>query len=243
MKLATTCAAVLALLVAGSARQSSGQERPERLPLVLGKLELRNVRAKAVTYRGRAAMRIADAGGNAESLAIIRGSSFRDGTIDLDVSGDTAPDAPTFMRGFVGVAFRVSTDGSRFECFYLRPKNARSEDQLQRNHSVQYVSIPGFDWQMLRTMTPGRYEAYADLVPGQWTHVRIWVEGPRARLYVSGAEQPVLVVNDLKQPVAAGSIGLWVGPGTIAHFSGLKVTARDADTPRARALKPESPGR
>jgi hypothetical protein len=54
--------------------------------------------------------------------------------------------------------------------------------------------------------------------------VKIQVAGSRARLYVNGAEQPVLIVNDLKQPSAKGSIALWVGRGTIAHFSDLKVT-------------------
>ena len=63
-----------------------------------------------------------------------------------------------------------------------------------------------------------------DLVPGQWTQVKIQAAGSRARLYVNRAEQPVLVVNDLKQPSASGAIALWVGVGTIAHFAELKVT-------------------
>jgi hypothetical protein len=227
MKLKMTCAVVLALLVGPSIRQLSGQERPETLKLAVNRLELKNVKAEPVTYRGRAAIRITEAGanaGNSEGLAIIRGTSFRDGTIELDMSGDTAPNAPAFMRGFVGIAFRVSADGSHFECFYLRPKNGRSEDQLRRNHSVQYISIPGFDWHKLRTASPGKYESYTDLVPGQWTHVKVWVKGQRARLYVGGSKQPVLVVNDLKQPAASGAIALWIGPGTIAHFSKLRVT-------------------
>lgn len=227
MKLKMTLAVVLVLLVGPLIMQLSAQERPETLRLTVNRLELRNVKAEPVTYRGRAAMRVTEAGanaGNAETLAIIRGTSFRDGTIELDMSGDTAPNAPAFMRGFVGIAFHVSADGSHFECFYLRPKNGRSDDQLQRNHSVQYVSIPGFDWQKLRTMTPGKYESYVDLVPGQWTHVKIRVKGQRAWLYVGGAKQPVLVVNDLKQPAASGGIALWIGPGTIAYFSDLKIT-------------------
>lgn len=140
------------------------------------------------------------------------------------MSGNTAPNAPAFMRGFVGLAFRVTGGGSHLECFYLRPKNGRSENQLQRNHSVQYMSIPGFGWQKLRSKSPGEYESYADLVPGKWTHVKIWVEGPLARLYVGEAKEPVLVVNDLKQPIATGSIALWVGPGTTAYFSDLEIT-------------------
>jgi hypothetical protein len=234
MKSKKTYVIVLTLLVGLSARQSRGQEAPGILRLALGRLELHKVEAEPATYRGRAGMRITATGtdvGAVGGLAIVRGSSFQDGTIEVNLSGDTAPKAPFYMRGFVGIAFRASADGSHFECFYLRPKNGRSEYQVQRNHSVQYISIPGFGYQTLRSESPGDYESYADLVPGQWTHVKIWVEGPLARLYLNGAKQPVLVVNGLKQPITAGSVALWVGPGTVAYFSDLEVT-------RAKAAKP-----
>lgn len=217
----------LTVLLASSQAQSAGQAGQNAVGIALNKLELQNVKAEAVTYLGRGAVRITDAGpeglDDAGRLAVVPGSSFQDGTIEVNLSGDTAPDARPEFRGFVGIAFRVSADRTHFECFYLRPKNGRSEDQLQRNHSVQYVSMPGFPWHKLRSENPGKYESYADLVAGQWTQVKIQVAGSRARLYVNGAEQPVLIVNDLKQPSTKGSIALWVGPGTIAHFSELKV--------------------
>lgn len=191
------------------------------------KLELHNVKADLVTYRGVAAVRIVDAAasdaGDAGRLAGVRGASFQDGTIEVSLAGDTAADAPLQSRGFVGIAFRV-TDESHFECFYIRPKNGRSEDQLQRNHSTQYISVPGFPWEKLRSETPGKYESYVDLLPGEWTKIKIHVAGQSAKLFVNGAEQPALIVNDLKQPLAKGGIALWVGPGTIAHFADLKIT-------------------
>jgi len=214
----------------GSAAGVGGQNRPkaETLALALAKLELHNVKAESVTYRGRGATRVTDTGaeglGDAGRLAIVPGSALQDGTIEVNLTGDTAPDAPAGFRGFVGIAFRLTADRSHFECFYLRPKNGRSEDQLQRNHSAQYISIPGFPWDKLRAETPGKYESYVDLAPGEWTRVRIQVAGTRARLFVNGAEQPTLVVNDLKQPLVSGAIALWVGPGTIAHFSELKIS-------------------
>lgn len=218
--------ALTAILVSPQA-QSAGQGQQKGAALALDKLELHNVKAEPVTYLGRAAMRIVDAGpeglDDAGRFAIVPGSSFQDGTIVVNVSGDTGPEARPELRGFVGIAFRVAADKSHFECFYLRPKNGRSEDQLQRNHSVQYISMPGFPWEKLRSETPGKYESYSDLIPGRWAEVKIQVLGSRARLYVNGGEQPVLIVNDLKQPSASGSIALWVGPGTIAHFSDLKV--------------------
>jgi hypothetical protein len=227
MKSESTYALTLAVLLISSWGQSGGQERQKPATLALDKLELHNVKVEPVTYLGRRAMRVSDAGAqdvdDAGRFAVVPGSSFQDGTIEVSLSGDTYPDAPAGARGFVGIAFRISADRSHFECFYLRPKNGRAEDQLQRNHSVQYISIPGFGWEKLRTDTPGKYESYADLIPGQWTQVKIQVAGSHARLYVNGAEQPALIVNDLKQSPVSGAIALWVGPGTISHFADLKV--------------------
>jgi hypothetical protein len=195
--------------------------------LSVDRLELHSVKAEAVTWRGRAAVRVTDAAGDqgdeVSPIAIVRGSAFEDGTIEVALTGDTAPDAPVNLRGFVGVAFRVVGGGSQYECIYLRPKNGRSEDQLQRNHSAQYISVPGFPWNKLRSEHPGEYESYVDLVPGEWTRVKIQVAGSKARLYVNGADQPTLIVNDLKQKPVEGQVALWLGPGTIAHFAELKV--------------------
>jgi hypothetical protein len=54
--------------------------------------------------------------------------------------------------------------------------------------------------------------------------VKIEVRGDKARLYVHDEPQPVLVVNDLKHGQSAGQIALWVGTGTVAHFSNLRVS-------------------
>lgn len=228
MRSGSKCAFALCVFLIGLAALVCGQERQKAETLSLEKLELHNVKAESVTYRGRAATRVTDAGAekldDADRLAIVPGSALQDGTIEVNLTGDTAPDAPAGFRGFVGIAFRVTADRSHFECFYLRPKNGRSEDQLQRNHSAQYISVPGFPWDKLRAETPGKYESYVDLAAGEWTQVRIQVTGTRARLFVNGAEQPTLVVNDLKQPPVSGAVALWVGPGTIAHFSELKIS-------------------
>jgi Concanavalin A-like lectin/glucanases superfamily len=79
----------------------------------------------------------------------------------------------------------------------------------------------------LRTESPGKYESYVDLVPGQWAHVKITVAGTTAQLYVNGSDQPTLMVNDLKQPSAKGAIALWTGPGTLAHFQPAECTSSE----------------
>lgn len=191
-------------------------------------LQLVNVSAEPVTHAGQPGLRVTRADGytGGGTLVLIPGSHFKNGTIELELAGEPAPGAAASMRGFVGVAFRVDPhDVDRYECFYLRPTNGRADNQLQRNHSAQYVSHPEFPWQRLRAESPGEYETYVDLVPGAWTRVRIEVHGSSARLYVHGAEQPTLVVSDLKHDDSAGLVALWLHSSTLAHFRGLRITA------------------
>ena len=190
-------------------------------------ITLHNVAVAPVQHDGRDGLLVTEPPGTEDhredKLAVLPDSLFRDGTIEVDVAGRPAAGAQEAARGFVGVAFRVAPGVESFECFYIRPTNGRADDQLRRNHSTQYISFPDHPWHKLREEMPGLYESYADMVPGEWTRLRITVEGERARLYVGGAEQPALIVNDLKLGEREGTIGLWIGPGTEGFFSDLRV--------------------
>jgi hypothetical protein len=214
---------VLALSGAASLFAQSPASRKE-LPLTsLEGLEPRGVEPSVVDYRGRRAVRLVEApGAKGDPIAFVKGVDFGDGTIELELAGSPRSGAPETARGFVGVAFHVQADG-RLECFYIRPTNGRADDQLRRNHSTQYVSHPEFPWPRLRKEQPGVYESYVDLEAGAWTPIKIVVSGVKARLYVHGAEQPSLIVNDLKLGATRGGVALWVGDGTEAHFSKLAV--------------------
>jgi hypothetical protein len=187
-----------------------------------------NVKIEHVTFKGRKALRVSDAApaglGDEGRLVVLSKTDFQDGVIEVDLAGEPGPNAGEGARGFVGVAFRVAPDQSRFECFYLRPTNGRAEDQVRRNHSVQYISVPGFPWHLLRKEFPEKYESYVDLLPAEWTRVKIDVRGEKACLYVNGVEQPTLLVNDLKQGRSKGAIALWIGTGTVAHFANVRVS-------------------
>jgi hypothetical protein len=54
--------------------------------------------------------------------------------------------------------------------------------------------------------------------------VKIVVSGTKAQLYVNGADQPALIVNDLKLGDSSGAIALWSHTSTEGYFSGLTVT-------------------
>ncbi len=193
-------------------------------------LELINAKAEVVEYEGRRGLRVERADGFQEGsvLVLIPGTRFESGTIELELAGEPATNADPNMRGFVGVAFRVDPeDPGSYDCFYLRPTNARAEAQLRRNHSTQYVSHPDYPWYRLRQESPGVYESYVDLAPGAWTKVRIEVRGNHARLFVHGADEPALIVNDLKRGTVSGQVGLWLHSSTLAHFRNLRITQID----------------
>ena len=198
-------------------------------------LQPHDVTVEAMTYKGRKAIRVMPAAaasdemnaaknGEGGGIVVLSGTSFHDGTIEVDLAGKPRAGADAGARGFVGLAFRVSADPSRYECFYLRPTNGRADDQLRRNHSTQYISMPEYEWSKLRKEAPGQYESYVDLMPGEWTKIKIEVNGIKARLYVNDSPQPVLVVNDLKHGDSRGVVALWIGMGTEAYFADLRLS-------------------
>jgi hypothetical protein len=191
------------------------------------RLERRSVSIAQTNYKGRSAIQViaAPEAPNAASYAVVKDVAFRDGIIEVDLAGQPAAGAGTGARGFIGIAFRLRDDEA-YEYIYLRPTNGRADDQVRRNHSTQYSSHPDFDFARSRQEAPEKYESYVDLEPGVWTKYKIVVEGRKARLYVHGAEQPCLIVHDLKLEPRAGGVALWVGPGTEGYFSNLKITAK-----------------
>jgi hypothetical protein len=132
--------------------------------------------------------------------------------------------APEFARGFIGVAFRINDSNTRYESIYLRPINARTDDQVRRNHSIQYYAYPDYKFDRLRAESPERYESYADMAMNQWITMRLEIKGSQAKLFLNNNNQPSLIVNDLKHGADnSGDVGLWVDIGTEGFFSDLKV--------------------
>lgn len=114
------------------------------------KLELVNAGAKWVEYRGRHALKLVPLPGhehaqNEELMAILTDSDFQNGAIELDVSGArregySKDEGLGGFKGMIGVSFHLQ--GDKRETIYVRPENSRLNNQLFRNRSTQYESIP-----------------------------------------------------------------------------------------------------
>jgi hypothetical protein len=202
------------------------------IKLTKDKLVAENVSMSLETLMGKEAVKvILDSTvnkPNAAAFVKLKGTNLKNGTIEVKVLSRLKKNAPASARGFIGVAFRINDSSTKFESIYIRPTNGRADDQVRRNHSVQYYSYPDYPFDRLRKEAPEKYESYADMELNRWITLRIEVKDEKARLYIDNAQQPCLIVNDLKHgPNTSGAVALWVDMGTEGYFSDLKIVKQD----------------
>jgi hypothetical protein len=190
-----------------STRSVSGQEpavRPDLAALAERKgLKVFNRQVSPLEDGPRKGVRLDVASG--QGVAYVEGLEFGNGTIEIDIRGRDVQG-----QSFVGVAFH-GADALTYDAVYFRPFNFRAEDPLRKIHAVQYISMPTFNWQKLRTEHPGKYEKGVSPVPDPngWFHARIVVASPMVRVFVDTAREPSLVVTQLSQR-RRGMVGVWV---------------------------------
>ncbi|MGA2243244.1 MAG: hypothetical protein ABSH11_14560 [Verrucomicrobiota bacterium] len=155
-----------------------------------------------------------------QNIVWLDGFDFKEGTIEFDAKGKSAPP----QSSFVGVAFRV-VDAKTHDAVYFRPFNFRATDPEKKSHAVQYISEPAWPWEKLRKEKPGQYEKPINPAPDGdvWFHAKIILENRQVKVFVNDATEPSLIVNELSERTG-GSVGLWcTGYGVIAN---LKVTPK-----------------
>jgi hypothetical protein len=183
----------------------------------IGGQTLRVVNRTATRIDDRNGVRLSAASGNA--VAWVEGTGFQSGTIEVDVRGRE------YMRqNFVGVAFHRKDDNT-YEAVYLRPFNFRASDPARRQHAVQYIALPKFDYDRLRSDFPEEFENPVDasIEPTDWVKLRVIVEGGKVQIYVGTVPQVTLEVRKLGQ-LYGGQVGLWVGNDSGGDFANLVIT-------------------
>src|ERR1700723_3657331 len=131
---------VLSFVIALSASyRQAPKATPGTLALdTLNGLEMVDTKAEVVNYRGRPAVHLLPLPNQPKDysmLAMVSGTDFKDGTIEIDVAGSPRKDADPTDRGFIGVAFRSQGGGNRAEYFYLRPTNGRPGHHVRPRRS------------------------------------------------------------------------------------------------------------
>lgn len=153
-----------------------------------------------------------------DGLLWLKDSNFDNGTIELDLKGLNNPG-----KSFVGIAFHGQDDFT-FDAIYFRPFNFKNPER--NNHSVQYISMPDFDWSVLRNAHPGKYENTIEPTPmpvDEWFHVKLIVDNSTIKVYVNNSDVPTLEVEKIGK-FKQGKIGFWVGHDSDGWFKNLSVS-------------------
>jgi hypothetical protein len=150
-----------------------------------------------------------------DGVAWINDIEFGKGIIEFDAKGKNV-----LQQSFIGVAFHGVND-STFDAVYFRPFNFQSPDTIRRSHSVQYISLPQYDWSVLREQFPGKYEHKLTSIvdPESWFHVKIMIDTV-ITVYVDNDQQPSLTVKPINNHMTGG-IGFWVGNNSDGDFANL----------------------
>lgn len=160
------------------------------------------------------------------TYAKLTDSSFHNGIIEVKMLSRLLPDAPDFARGFIGIAYRINADDTKFESFYVRPTNGRfCNDPIRKAHGCQYFSYPQYTFSYFREHNMPKYEAPIDVSLDEWMMLKAIIKDEHAEFYINDMSTPILVVNDMKHGKSlTGSVGLFVDIGTEAFFKDLKIT-------------------
>lgn len=151
---------------------------------------------------------------------------FHNGTIEVKMLSRLLPDAPSHARGFIGIAYRINDDDTKFESFYVRATNGRRcDDPIRKAHGCQYFSYPTYTFSYFREKNITKYEAPVDIDLNEWIKLKAVIQDSTAHFYVNDMDNPVLVVHDMKHGRdLIGSVGFFVDIGTEAFFKDLKIT-------------------
>lgn len=228
---------LILILVLGTL-YASGQK--QKLTLKKQTFELHNVTGSIIEFEGKQVLKIErdlnalpfDVNNIEKTVdephyaRLVGLEDFENGTIEVMMYSQLQDPAPyPGIAGFIGVYFRIKEDDSAFESIYLRPKVGRVNNQLFRNHAVQYISYPHAKFDTLRkSYPPGSYEGSAPVALKEWIKMRIEVNGETAEMFINDMKYSSFIVAKMLGKHKLGGVGLYVDIGTIGYFKDLKVT-------------------
>lgn len=154
-----------------------------------------------------------------EGIAWLKGIEFSNGIIEFDVRGEDVK-----QHSFVGIAFH-SKDNTTYDAIYLRPFQFRAGEETLRSRAIQYISLPGFTWQILREKFPGKYEHSIEPAPDpdSWIRVRLVVQGNTISAYINNSKEPSLLVEKVSHNTT-GSVGFYVADTSGGDFANITIT-------------------
>jgi len=153
---------------------------------------------------------------NSDGLGILEDIEFDNGIIEVDLKGENNPG-----KSFIGIAFNIQ-DNETYEVIYFRPFNFVAEEQIRKDHMVQYIFHPEFTWRKLREERTGEFEDEIPNPPNpdDWFKARIKITNKKIEVYVNEISEPVLSIDRITSPKSK-KIGIWAGYGSSGRYRNL----------------------
>jgi hypothetical protein len=153
-----------------------------------------------------------------DGIAVIKDVEFSNGIIELELKGENNPG-----KSFVGIAFNIQND-STYEAIYFRPFNFRSDEKIRREHSIQYIYHPKYNWRHLRTNFKGQYEADfpRQPSPNDWFEIQIKIDSQNVYVYDKKTKTELFSTRRITHQIS-DKIGLWTGFNSNGAFRNLKI--------------------
>jgi len=151
-----------------------------------------------------------------DGLGILEDIEFDKGIIEVELLGENNPG-----KSFIGIAFNIQNDNT-FEAIYFRPFNFVAEEQIRKDHMVQYIFHPEFTWRKLRVERTGEFEDEISDPPNpdDWFKAIIKITDNKVEVYINEISEPVLSVDRLIL-TKSNKIGIWTGFGSSGRFRNL----------------------
>ena len=151
-----------------------------------------------------------------DGLGVLEDIEFDKGVIEVELLGENNPG-----KSFIGIAFNIQNDNT-FEAIYFRPFNFVAEEQLRKDHMVQYIFHPEFTWRKLRDERTGEFEDEISDPPNpdDWFKAIIRINDKKVEVYINEISVPVLSVDRLTS-TKSNKIGIWTGFGSSGRFRNL----------------------
>ena len=151
-----------------------------------------------------------------DGFGILEDIEFDKGIIEVELLGENNPG-----KSFIGIAFNIQND-STFEAVYFRPFNFVAEEQIRKDHMVQYIFHPEFSWRKLRDERTGEFENEISDPPNpnDWFKAIIMISDTKVEVYINEISKPVLSVDRLTS-TKSNKISIWTGFGSSGRFRNL----------------------
>ncbi len=137
-----------------------------------------------------------------KTLGFVKNANFTNGTIEFDTV--FSADSSESKKDETGLIWRAQSEGD-YELMHFR------DYEFGTPYGMHYMPVNDTEHPLQLYYGPGHNPVNVDKPLGVWTHVKVVVSGTEGEVFVGDMDKPALYINDMKQGIQTGWVGLFGG--------------------------------